>query len=137
MMRPYQVVYPPKPKKWSYSYFKGEQPDAVLGEALEIVDETEAGQPASFQLLSSYPNPFNLTTQISYSLPVDSDIRIEIYNITGQKVGTLVDEFQLGGAKTVVWDGTNQSGQKVSSGVYFMRLSTVKGNSVLKMTLLK
>jgi spore coat protein A len=137
MMRPYEVVYPPKPKKWSYAYLKGEQPDAVLGEAVEIVDETDAGQPASFQLLSTYPNPFNLTTQISYSLPVDSDVKLEIYNVTGQKVRTLIDEFQYAGAKSITWDGTNQSGQKVSSGVYFMRLSTVKGNSVLKMTLLK
>jgi len=136
MMRPYQVVYPPKPKKWSYSYFKGEQPDAMAGETVEII-ETEAGLPFDFQLLSSYPNPFNLTTQISYSLPENSDVKLEIYNITGQKVRTLIDEFQYAGARSITWDGTNQSGQKVSSGVYFMRLSTVKGNSVLKMTLLK
>src|SRR3972149_6824290 len=125
MMRPYQAVYPPKPKK-GYAFTKNNE--AVLG-------EIEA--PISFQLLSSYPNPFNQSTLISYSLPVDSDVKLEIYNVAGQKVIILKNAFEYAGAKTVIWDGTNDSGGKVASGVYFAKLSTVKGNSVLKMALLK
>ena len=125
MMRPYQVVYPPRPKK-GYAFTKNNE--AVLG-------EIEA--PISFQLLSSYPNPFNQSTLISYSLPVDSDVKLEIYNVAGQKVIILKNAFEYAGAKTVIWDGTNDSGGKVASGVYFAKLSTVKGNSVLKMALLK
>ncbi|OGC77091.1 MAG: hypothetical protein A2Z27_01630 [candidate division Zixibacteria bacterium RBG_16_50_21] len=137
MMRPYQVVYPPKLKKWNYVYSKGQQPQAVAGEAVEIPENSEVENLASLQLLSCYPNPFNASTQISYSLPEDSYVKLELFNILGQKVTTLINESQLAGARTVIWDGTNQSGQKVSSGVYFARLSTVRGQSVLKMSLLK
>ncbi|GEM_PF-2749823 len=79
--------------------------------------------PTAFQLEQNYPNPFNPSTAISYQLPAVSRVRLEIYNLLGQKVRTLVDQQQPGGRYTVEWNGRDENGSEVSSGVYFYRLS--------------
>ncbi|MCD4711784.1 MAG: T9SS type A sorting domain-containing protein, partial [Clostridiales bacterium] len=83
------------------------------------------------------PNPFNPETTINYSLPVDSHVVIEIYNIRGQKVKTLVDHSVEAGRHSVVWSGKNEHGISVSSGVYFTRMRTGKQSLIQKMLLLK
>lgn len=93
--------------------------------------------PGSYQLYDNYPNPFNPTTTISYDLPKSSDVRLDIFNILGRRVGTLVEETQAAGHYDVTWNGKNETGQAVSSGIYFYKLSTEEYTVSKKMTLLK
>lgn len=93
--------------------------------------------PESYRLYQNYPNPFNPTTNIRYQLPKPSEVVLKIFNILGQEVRTVVYEKQSAGVKTVKWDGKNNSGQKVSTGIYIYRLQA--GNKILskKMLLLR
>ena len=93
--------------------------------------------PTSFSVSQNYPNPFNASTVIRYSLPENSKVKIEIFNILGQKVRTLVDEFQTAGYKTIQWNGTNAGNQTVASGVYFYKIDMGKRSEVKQMTMLK
>jgi uncharacterized membrane-anchored protein len=85
----------------------------------------------------SYPNPFNPQAEIAYSLPEDSHVKLTIYNIQGQKVTTLVDEYQSAGTKKVVWDGHDERGESVASGVYLYRIEAGPYNVTNRMVLLK
>ncbi len=93
--------------------------------------------PGRYQLYDNYPNPFNPTTTISYDLPKTTAVRLDIYNILGRHVQTLVDETQAAGHYDVTWEGKNGSGRTVSSGIYFYKLSTGDYTESKKMTLLK
>ena len=93
--------------------------------------------PREFSLSKNYPNPFNPTTTINYALPMDAFVRLIVYNILGQKVKILVNEHQTTGYKQVIWDGKNDQGQKVSTGVYFCIISTDKFYKSVKMNLVK
>lgn len=74
-------------------------------------------------IVTAYPNPFNLSTQISLRLAEAADVRLEIYNILGQKVVTLYDRFLQAGPNSVAWDARDDYGQVVGSGTYLYRLS--------------
>ena len=87
--------------------------------------------------LANAPNPFNATTSISYYVPQDAQVSLEVYNIRGQKVKTLVNDFNTTGNHTVIWDGTNINGDQVSSGVYFYNLKVGTEKVTKKMTFLK
>ena len=87
---------------------------------------------SGFELSQNYPNPFNPVTQISYILPRDGHVRLEIYNILGQKVATLVDEYQQNGQKTINWEAKD-----LSSGIYFYKLSASDFTATKKMVLTK
>jgi len=112
--------------------------------AEELISSNANGEPVSrrvgeiFTHLVSYPNPFNSATEIRYTLPGRSYIRLEIFNVLGQRVATLVNGFQEGGREVVVWSGVDQGGNRVPSGIYFYRLA-VDGHigPVKKMLLLK
>ncbi len=93
--------------------------------------------PAGFYLSQNYPNPFNASTQINFRLMKSSDVKLEIYNILGQKVRSVIDENMASGEHHVIWDGRNDSGEPVSSGIYFYRLQTNFGVISRKMTILK
>lgn len=93
--------------------------------------------PETFELIGNYPNPFNPATEIIFAAPRSGHVRLEIYNIIGQKVKTLVDESVTAGLKAVTWDGSSDSGYPVASGIYYYRLSTADGIDVKKMTFLK
>ena len=80
--------------------------------------------PKQFALHQNYPNPFNLSTVIKYDLPVSSHVRIAIYNLLGQLILELVNEKRQAGFFTSIWDGDNNQGQLVASGVYFLRMET-------------
>jgi len=77
-----------------------------------------------FNLYQNYPNPFNPTTTIRYDLPRSTNVVLKIYNTLGQEVKTLVNEYQTSGSKSVVWDGTDNSGETVNSGDYLYRIQT-------------
>lgn len=89
-------------------------------------------------LLGNHPNPFNPSTTISFSILEQSNVEISIYSIKGQKVKSLVHDFLSNGVHSIVWNGNDELGESVSSGVYFYRLK-VNGNitSTKKMLLLK
>lgn len=95
------------------------------------------GQPKEFKLYQNYPNPFNPTTTISYSLPQSGHVELTIYNIKGEEICRLVDGYQRGGEHSISWDGTNFEGVKVSSGEYFVKLSTGESVAFKKILLLR
>ncbi len=87
---------------------------------------------------SNYPNPFNPSTTIKYSMPKAGHLKLSIYNVRGQLVKTMIDgERPAGADQTIVWDGTNNQGSSVSSGVYFYEARTGGEVQVQKMALVK
>ncbi len=88
-------------------------------------------------LMNNYPNPFNPTTTIKFSLAKKAQVRLDVYNIRGQKVKTLVNDSMDAGAHQIVWNGDDDAGKTAASGVYFYRLKTGGYNSVRKMLLIK
>lgn len=93
--------------------------------------------PGSFALHPNYPNPFNPATMIQFDLPVNSNVELAIYNILGQKVITLLDDKYSAGSYEVQWNGVNAGGERVSSGVYFYRLTAGSFTQARKMMLIK
>jgi len=87
--------------------------------------------------LSNYPNPFNPTTTISFNLPTEGQVSLEVFNAKGQKVNTLVNEVKSAGAHSVVWSGTDSRGGGLTSGVYYYKIKTGRFTSTKKMILLK
>ena len=92
-----------------------ESPTSEISERSEPI-------PDHFALLANYPNPFNPATTIRYQLPQASHVTLKIYNLLGQEIRTLVDVIQEAGFHNVRWDGRDDSGAPVSSGVYLVRL---------------
>jgi len=88
--------------------------------------------PSEFALLSNYPNPFNATTVISYELPTEAHVKLEVFNVSGQRVATLVEGEQEAGYRSVVWEAS-----EVSSGVYFYKLTAGDLTEMKRMTLLR
>ncbi len=100
-------------------------------------NEQAEGLPEAFELLQNYPNPFNPTTSISYKIPRVAEVKLSIYNLYGQKLRTLVNERKAVGAYTVEWDGKDQFGKAVASGVYFYRLEAAEFVQTRKMLFVK
>jgi len=95
-------------------------------------------RPEVYALRDNYPNPFNPETTIKYELPAAGDVRLEVYNMLGQVVTTLVDKQQAAGRYVFLWQGTNDNGNSVGSGIYFYRIQVgSEFQSVRKMLLLK
>jgi hypothetical protein len=103
----------------------------------ELKPKESGSPPDDFSLSQNYPNPFNPQTVISYSLPQDAHVKLVIHNILGQKVKTLVDEHQSAGVQSVCWDGTDDKGNQVSSGVYLYKLEADEFSDMKKMLLVK
>ena len=101
------------------------------------VDDQPGDRPLTFGLTQNYPNPFNPATTISYNLATRSLVELSVYNMLGQKVTTLVNDVQAAGQHQAEWDGTNRSGNRVASGIYFYRLEAGEQSVVKKMVLLK
>ncbi len=116
---------------------QGGQLHAMTGIAAAIEKDEEVLPPSDFFVYQNYPNPFNPTTQIRYILPVSGYVKADIYTVFGEKVKTLFSGDQPGGHHSMVWDGTNQLGQKMSSGIYYLQIDAGKYRAVKKMTLLK
>ena len=88
-------------------------------------------------LAANYPNPFNPTTTIDFSLKTAGHVSIEVYNIKGEKVKTLVDEVMMADDHSVIWNGDNENGKSVASGVYFYKMKADKFVQTRKMILMK
>ena len=104
---------------------------------LDADDEDRNGLPSDYHLSQCYPNPFNPETIIDYTLPRRSNVTIEIFNILGQKVKTLIDDIKPAGEYQVTWNGTDSNNQKVSTGLYFYRFQAGEIIDTRKMLLLK
>lgn len=102
-----------------------------------VVSDKSESLPKAFSLSQNYPNPFNPETVIKYTLPEDCHVELTIYNILGQKVKTLVDEYQGPGFRMMHWDGRNDKGNELASGIYFCKITAGKYVDVKKMTLLR
>ncbi len=88
----------------------------------KVADPPEDKVPEKFHLYPNYPNPFNTSTVIRYDLPQANIITLEIYNLLGQKVKTLVNSFQSSGQHQILWDGREDKGKQLSSNLYICRL---------------
>lgn len=93
--------------------------------------------PKSYELFQNSPNPFNPETQIKYDLPSTGLVQLMIYNILGQNVKVLVNEVQEAGHRSVTWDGKDDAGKEVASGIYFYKLQTGHFENTKKMVFLK
>lgn len=100
-------------------------------------NEDELSPSAGDLQLANYPNPFNPSTTISYTLPKPSDISLSVYNIKGQLVRSLTSEFKAAGPHQVMWDGKDNLKQQASSGVYFIRLQSGRTSLTHKALLIK
>jgi len=111
-------------------------PEAILVEAIVLDNSNQevpvalingaknsAALPVTYALSQNYPNPFNPTTQIAYQVPNPGHVTIEVFNLVGQKVQTLVDDYCGAGNHVAIWHGTDGAGRSVSSGVYFYRMT--------------
>jgi len=99
------------------------------------IDETIT--PSHTALLGNYPNPFNPETTISFFMSSSGNVKINIFNIKGQKIRTITDQYIDVGSHKVVWNGTDDTGRNVSSGIYFYQMQTDKNISTKKMVLMK
>jgi hypothetical protein len=121
--------------------------DALQNEAFDICDGSFAITDATdvddvpvarLALEQNRPNPFNPRTEIKFSLPREQHLKLRIYDVEGRLVKTLVDERRIAGVHRVIWNGTDATGARVSSGLYFYRLITDDGQvRTRKMMLLK
>jgi len=99
--------------------------------------KSSANIPYTYELSQNYPNPFNPITNIKYSIPKNSIVSLTIYDILGRQIIQLIDKEISAGAHNIVWDGKNNTGEHVSTGVYYYKLETDKFIKTRKMVLLK
>jgi len=104
----------------------------ITGLELEIVNV-----PANYRLEQNYPNPFNPETSINFTVPKMSRVTLAIYDILGRKIRTLVSETKAAGSYNVTWNGENNRGQPLASGLYFYKLQAGEFSATKKMMLLK
>ncbi len=101
------------------------------------VEHQVGTQPQDFNLAQNYPNPFNPSTTIEYSLPNATMATLSVYNMVGQKVATLSEGLHQAGMFKVIWNGLDNSGHKLDSGLYIYKLETEKFSSTKKMLFIK
>jgi predicted small secreted protein len=93
--------------------------------------------PREYAVYQNYPNPFNPSTTIYYELPNSGEVNLEVYNLLGQRVRTMVNDHQEAGRHQVIWDGNNDTGSPVASGIYIYRFRTGNYSRIFKMILMK
>ena len=102
----------------------------------EVVGTRGGALPSSFALAPTHPNPFRHRATIEYALPVATNVRLLVYNVQGQVVRRLVDGPERPGYKSTLWNGRDDAGRAVASGVYFLRLEAA-GQRMTKKVLLR
>lgn len=116
-----------------YSEVRGFTVDALVG-----VDDTDTGAlPAGIKLYQNHPNPFNASTRIYFALGEPSQVKLDIYDIGGRLVNTLVDDYYSAGGHSIIWNGINRDGEVLSSGVYLYRLEADGLAEVKRLVLIK
>ncbi len=122
------------PQRWSIDevVFCLNQGTGIVG-----VNGNPTVMPLTYDLGNNYPNPFNPTTEIDYAIPVSNQVSIDLFNSLGQKVKTLVDRYLTAGTYHATWDGTDDFGNAMPTGLYYYKMTSSHFNSVKKMLLLK
>ena len=100
-------------------------------------EEAAGNLPQEYLLYQNYPNPFNASTQIRYQLPQPGDVSLVVYDITGRRIRTLLNDSRPAGSHSVLWDGKDQDGRPVGSGAYVYRLQAGDFVAIRKSLLLK
>ncbi|MBD3289244.1 T9SS type A sorting domain-containing protein [candidate division KSB1 bacterium] len=132
----------------SYQFVDSDLPEGTYIYRLKQIDfdgtsvfshtaEVTIGLPADFELYQNYPNPFNPITTISYSLPQSGHVELSIYNVKGEKVNKLVDEYQKSGKYDFQWNARDWNGTEVSSGIYYVQIKALNTTQFRKMTLMR
>ena len=93
--------------------------------------------PKTFGISSCYPNPFNPSVTIEYSLEKESNVRLSVYNILGQRVRDIENSYKAPGTYTSIWNGFNNKGEQMPSGVYIIEVNNQESRSIKLITLLK
>jgi hypothetical protein len=102
-----------------------------------LVREAEVDRfPTAFELAQNYPNPFNAQTVIRYRLAARGAVQVSVYNLAGQRLLTLVDGERPAGTHTITWDGRDEGGRVLASGVYLYRIEGEQGFSQMRKMLL-
>ena len=112
----------------------------VIGEldyVQKMSDEILENIPSTFSLSQNYPNPFNPVTKLDYNLPLRSKVNISIYNVLGQEIKILVNGVKEYGYHTITWNGKDNLGREMASGVYFARITSQSFTKTRKMLLVK
>jgi hypothetical protein len=107
----------------------------VIGTTTGVAGRNDV--PASYELADNYPNPFNPSTTIEYGVPEGGAVSLAIYNVLGQKVRTLVQDYKPAGRYQITWDGLDETGRHVGTGVYLYRMTAGQTAVVKKMLLVK
>jgi len=122
----------------NFNYLVALLNDAIAKADIALsVEEFSAPIPEHFELSQNYPNPFNPVTQIEFSVPRSSYVKLDVFNALGQKIRGLVSERLAAGRKRVTWDGADDAGKPVASGVYLYRLTAGDFADTKKMLILK
>ena len=124
-------------ESWASSNVQYGTPGYVNSAYSSLSSDTDVLLPAEFAMYQNYPNPFNPITSIKYDLPKDAHTVMEVFDIMGKHVKTLIDENQTAGFKTVKWDATNSNGNNVAAGMYIYQIKSGSYNETKKMILLK
>lgn len=115
------------------NYYALSAPSVITG----IDDPGDSVVPSQFVLEQNYPNPFNPSTTIQFELPAAAQVQLVVYNLLGQRIAVLVDEARPAGRYSVQWNGRDDAGRAVSSGIYLFRFEAGEQVNVRRMTLLK
>ena len=124
-------------ESWAASTIQYGTPGYVNSAYSSLSNNPDILLPTKFAMHQNYPNPFNPITSIKYDLPTDAYTVMEIFDIMGRHVKTLVDKNQTAGFKTVKWDATNSKGNNVAAGMYIYQIKSGLFNQTRKMVLLK
>jgi hypothetical protein len=107
--------------------------NAVLVADVSIVEIL----PTEYGLSQNYPNPFNPSTALAYQLPVETEVEITVFDLSGRHVRTLIDAVVASGTHEIFWNGLDDAGQLVPSGIYWVKMRADEFRQSLKMTLIK
>jgi len=135
---------PPQPLKFypgtfavNYRHYKNRRREPPCSGGLSPRIATSGLLPEQFALYQNYPNPFNPTTAIAFDLPQDSHVRVLIYNLLGQRIRTVANDDYAAGTHILHWDGRDETGSEVCSGVYFYVIETDSERAAKKMLMLR
>ncbi|MCU0643822.1 MAG: T9SS type A sorting domain-containing protein [bacterium] len=118
-------------------YYRLKQIDDQGSYKYSEVLEVQIDLPQQFTLYQNFPNPFNSSTTIAYYLPQSSHVEVIIYNMNGQFVNRLIDEFQEKGQKSITWDGSDQERNMAPSGIYYYKIIVLDHTEYRRMVLIK
>ncbi len=121
----------------SIGYVTSDIEQITFSDDVSVEEMAEFVSQIPIRFLKNYPNPFNPSTTISFEVAEGGKGTVEIYNTKGQRIKTLINQMLQPGTHHIEWDGTNNSSQKVSSGVYFYRVTVEDSQKLNKMIMLK